>query len=141
MTAIATVLIGAGAVFLVIGAWGVLTLADALSRQHAATKAGTMALAFALIGASLLMPSFAWAWRLALILSFLMATLPIASHLLARAAAAEPGLREEVRNAPLVGDDPCWRMTVAAGGAVRAARGERMADHAACHPQHVRAGS
>ncbi len=106
MTEIAILLIGAGATFLVIAAWGVLTLGDALSRQHAATKAGTLALAFALVGAWLLVPSFEWALRLALILGFLMATLPIASHLLARAAAAEPGLEAEIRDAPLVGDEP-----------------------------------
>ena len=41
-----------------------------------------------------------------LILGFLLATLPVASHLLARAAVVEAGLDEAIRNAPLVGDDP-----------------------------------
>lgn len=105
MTAAGLALIGAGAALLVVAAWGVTTLRDALSRQHAATKAGTLALAFVLIGAWLLVPSLAWAWRLALILGFLMATLPIASHLLARAIVAEAGLDDQIRNAPLVGGD------------------------------------
>lgn len=106
MIAAGTVLVGAGALLLVIAAWGVVTLPDALSRQHAATKAGTLALAFVCAGALLLAADSAWAWRLALILGFLMTTLPLASHLLARAAVAEAGLDDNLRDVPLVGDDP-----------------------------------
>jgi len=106
MSAAAMVLIGLGAVLLVIAAWGVIALPDALSRQHAATKAGTLALAFVLLGAWLLMPTVEWAWRLGLILGFLLATLPVASHLLARAAVVEAGMEEQIRNAPLVGGEP-----------------------------------
>lgn len=106
MSAVAVVLIGLGAALLVLAAWGVIRLPDALSRQHAATKAGTLALALVLAGAWLLMPTGEWAWRLALIMGFLLATLPVASHLLARAAVAEAGLEEQMRNAPLVGDEP-----------------------------------
>ncbi len=106
MIVTAFVLLVLGAVLLVIAAWGVITLPDALSRQHAATKAGTLALAFVCIGAWLLEPSTGWAWRLALILGFLIVTLPVASHLLARAAVEEAGLDDQIRDAPLVGDDP-----------------------------------
>jgi multicomponent Na+:H+ antiporter subunit G len=106
MSAVAVVLVGAGAALLVIAAWGVITLPDALSRQHAATKAGTLALVLVLLGAWFLVPTVEWAWRLGLILGFLMATLPIASHLLARAAVVEAGLEEQIRNAPLVGGEP-----------------------------------
>ncbi len=106
MSALGTVVIGIGAALLVIAAWGVIALPDALSRQHAATKAGILALALVLTGAWLLVPTIGWAWRLALILGFLMATLPIASHLLARAAVVESGLEAQTRDAPLVGGDP-----------------------------------
>lgn len=106
MTVVAVLLIGLGAALLVIAAWGVIRLPDALSRQHAATKAGTLALALVLIGAWLLVPTAEWAWRLGLILGFLMATLPVASHLLARAAVVEAGLDEQIRQAPCVGDEP-----------------------------------
>jgi multicomponent Na+:H+ antiporter subunit G len=106
MSVLALLLIGLGAALLVIAAWGVITLPDALSRQHAATKAGTLALALVCIGAWVLFPSVEWAWRLGLIIGFLLATLPLASHLLARAAVAEAGLEDEIRDAPLVGDDP-----------------------------------
>ncbi len=106
MNVVAVVLIGFGTALLLIAAWGVIRLPDALSRQHAATKAGTLALALVLVGAWLLVPTIEWAWRLGLILVFLTTTLPVASHLLARAAVAESGLEEQLRNAPRIGDEP-----------------------------------
>ncbi len=78
-----------GAVLLLIAAWGVVRLPDALSRQHAATKAGTLALFTFILGAGLLMPDPAWIGRLALLLLVLLVTLPLASHALARAALRE----------------------------------------------------
>ncbi|WP_119287771.1 cation:proton antiporter [Azohydromonas sediminis] len=104
MSVLAAVLITAGAVLLVIAAWGVITLPDALARQHAATKAGTLALALVCVGAAAAVPQADWAWRLALIVGFLLATLPVASHLLARAAVREAALEEQVARAPRVGD-------------------------------------
>lgn len=97
-------LLGLGAVLLIISAWGVIALPDALSRQHAATKAGAVALSLVLLGAFFVMPTPEWAWRLGLILAFLLATLPIASHLLARAAIAEANLTDEIRHAPRLGE-------------------------------------
>lgn len=106
MTPVADFFLAAGALLLVIAAWGVITLPDALARQHAATKAGTLALALVCIGALLRVPEGEWLWRLLLILGFLLATLPVASHLLARAAVREAELEDAIRDAPLVGDDP-----------------------------------
>lgn len=100
MSAIGMVLIIGGGVLLMIAALGLIVLPDALSRQHAATKAGTLSLTLILIGTLLLEPSVAWAWRLLVMLAFLLATLPVASHLLARAAVREAGL--DVDNAPLI---------------------------------------
>jgi multicomponent Na+:H+ antiporter subunit G len=96
----------AGGVLLIIAAWGVLRLPDALARQHAATKAGTLALLCLCIGTLLLQPSEAWFWRILAIVVFLFVTLPIASHVLARAAVAHSSLDVEASRAPLVGDDP-----------------------------------
>ena len=96
-------LLAAGAALLVIAAWGVVVLPDALARQHAATKAGTLALALVCIGAMLIAGDPGWTWRLLLILGFLVATLPVASHLLARAAVREAGLDREVEAAPRAG--------------------------------------
>lgn len=89
MNALASVLILIAAVLLLIAAWGVIRLPDALARQHAATKAGTLALALLCTGAMLVMPDWAWVRRLLLIVVFLLVTLPVASHLLARAAVRE----------------------------------------------------
>jgi len=89
MNVLASVLIVSAAVLLLIAAWGVIKLPDALARQHAATKAGTLALALACVGAMLVMPEWEWVRRLLLIVVFLLVTLPVASHLLARAAVRE----------------------------------------------------
>jgi multicomponent Na+:H+ antiporter subunit G len=91
MTALGLVLVVLGAVLLLVAGWGVLRLPDALSRQHASTKAGTLALALVALGAMALVGQTAWTWRLALVLLALLVTLPVSSQLLARAAAREAG--------------------------------------------------
>jgi multicomponent Na+:H+ antiporter subunit G len=55
-------------------------------------------------GAALLAWDAAWTGRLALILAFLLATLPGGSHLLARAAVREAGLHDQIQTAPSVGE-------------------------------------
>ncbi len=109
MTLLACLLLLLGAALLVLAAWGVVSLPDALARQHAATKAGTLALALVCAGAMLLANDAGWWWRLGLVLGFLLATLPVASHLLARAAVREAGQQAALAQAPLVGDDPAAR--------------------------------
>lgn len=104
MTLVATLLVALGALVLVIAAWGVVTLPDALSRQHAATKAGTLALALVALGAFAAQPDAAFGVRLALILVFLVVTLPVASHLLARAAVREQAIPTD--DVPKVGGEP-----------------------------------
>ena len=89
MNILASMLIVFAALLLVVAAWGVICLPDALARQHAATKAGTLALALLCAGAMLAMPDWEWVRRLVLIVVFLLVTLPVASHLLARAAVRE----------------------------------------------------
>ncbi len=100
-TLLATLLIALGAVVLVIAGWGVVTLPDALSRQHAATKAGTLALALIALGAFVAIPADGFGVRLGLILGLLVATLPVASHLLARAAIREQDIATD--DVPRVG--------------------------------------
>jgi MFS family permease len=53
-------------------------------------------------GAALIVADGAWAWRLALIIGFLLATLPVGAHLLARAAVREAGLDAQIAAAPRV---------------------------------------
>jgi multicomponent Na+:H+ antiporter subunit G len=82
----------AGMLFLLASAVGLVRLPDALSRQHAATKAGTVAVTLFAVGAGLLVGEGAWTLRLALVVALLLLTLPIGSHALSRAAAREEGL-------------------------------------------------
>jgi len=78
-----------GSLLLLVAAWGVVRLPDALSRQHAATKAGTLALSVFALGAGLIVPEPAWIARLAALVLLLLIALPLASHALARAAVKE----------------------------------------------------
>lgn len=102
MPMLGCLLIFAGSVLLAIAAWGVLVLEEALVQQHAATKAGTLALAITFVGVMLVVQDAGWTLRLLLIIGFLLATLPVGSHLLARAAIREAGMTGEVRDAPMV---------------------------------------
>ena len=68
--------------------------------------AGMLALTLGLLGAGLLVPTGEWAWRLALILGFFSATLPVASRRLAHAAVLKAGLDAQFRDARCVGDEP-----------------------------------
>jgi multicomponent Na+:H+ antiporter subunit G len=79
----------AGALVLLVAALGLLRLPDALSRQHAGTKAGTLGVALVALGAGLWAGEWAWTWRLLAIAGLLLITLPVASHALARAAVRE----------------------------------------------------
>jgi multicomponent Na+:H+ antiporter subunit G len=80
---------GLALIILLIAALGVYRLPDALSRQHAATKAATLSLTLFALGTGLLAWDWAWTWRLILLVAILFATLPLASHALGRTA-AEP---------------------------------------------------
>ena len=78
---------------ILIAALGVFRLPDALSRQHAVTKAATLGVNLFAIGMILIAWSSGWGldWvlKLLLVMVILILTLPIASHALARAALAE----------------------------------------------------
>lgn len=76
----------AGGITLVVAALGLDVLPNTLSKQHAATKAGTLSVTLVCLGAILLTLELGWAIRLLLIIIFLIATLPLASHMLARSA-------------------------------------------------------
>jgi multicomponent Na+:H+ antiporter subunit G len=81
-----------GIVVILIAAIGLVRLPDALSRQHAATKAGTVAVILFAAGVAIIAQDSAWSWRLLVIILLLLLTLPLASHALSRAAAREmPG--------------------------------------------------
>lgn len=105
MIVVAALLLLTGTVLMVIAAWGVVSLPDALARQHAATKAGTLAASVICLGAMAVFMDPGWSVRLLAIVVFLLATLPVSSHLLARAAVREADLQDSVRQAPLIGGE------------------------------------
>jgi multicomponent Na+:H+ antiporter subunit G len=76
-----------GTALLVVAALGLFVLRDALSRQHAATKSATLALGLILLGLGFLVGELGWWLRIAALLAVLLATVPVAAHMLARAAA------------------------------------------------------
>jgi multicomponent Na+:H+ antiporter subunit G len=100
MSFVAFVLVACGVLLLLVAAAGLFLLPDALARQHAATKSGTLALGLILIGAALYGGNVQWAWRVAAILVMLVVTLPVASHMLARAAARHGYSAAELETAP-----------------------------------------
>ena len=80
-------------VLLMIAAVGIVRLPDALSRQHAATKAATLSISLFVLAMIIIAAASNWGWdwivRLLAILIFLLLTLPLASHALARASTKE----------------------------------------------------
>ena len=84
-----------GILIILVAAIGVLRLPDALTRQHAATKAATAAVILFVSGTILLVRDAEWTWRLLIILLFLFLTLPLASHMLGRAAYREMNQNKE----------------------------------------------
>ena len=91
MSALGWLLCALGAATLLIAALGLIRLPDALSRQHAGTKAVTLAALSFAIGIAVLAWDSAWTWRLLVLALVLMLTLPLSSHALARAGVEELG--------------------------------------------------
>ncbi len=75
-----------GVLVLLIAGVGLLRLPDAMTRQHASTKAATLGLGLLILGTLLASGRWDWTSRLLLLLALLLVTLPLASHALARAA-------------------------------------------------------
>lgn len=99
MSFLALALVAAGVLLLLIAAAGLFLLPDALARQHAATKSGTLALGLILLGTALYAGDAGWTWRVIAILVLLVITLPVASHMLARAAARHAYSAKELEGA------------------------------------------
>lgn len=73
-----------GALFLFSAGLGVLRMPDIYNRIQTGTKATTLGTIMILIGLAILHP--AWAWKLVILIFFIMLTNPVSSHALARAA-------------------------------------------------------
>ena len=75
-----------GALLMLIASIGLLRLADVYQRSHAAGKAATLGVCLVLLGTAVASGEIgAWA-RVALAAAFLLATIPVATQLLTRAA-------------------------------------------------------
>jgi len=75
-----------GIMTLLLASIGLFVLQDALSRQHAATKAGSLGIVLVVTGSALIGGNWTWGWRAIVIVALTWLTMPIASHVLARAA-------------------------------------------------------
>lgn len=81
---IAFTLLGSG--FGVLAAIGVIRMPDLYTRMQSATKAGTLGVACVVLAAAIYFGTAATAAKAVIVVLFLFATAPIASHLIARAA-------------------------------------------------------
>ncbi|MFN0067921.1 MAG: monovalent cation/H(+) antiporter subunit G [Limisphaerales bacterium] len=75
-----------GVALMLLAAVGLLRLPDALCRAHAAAKATALGIALVLCAVWLDLGSGAAGFKVALAILFQLATIPVASHLLARVA-------------------------------------------------------
>ena len=77
----------AGALLALLAAIGVLRLPDVFTRMQSSTKASTLGLACLLAGLVLLHPTAEVLIRAGSIAAFIMLTVPVSAHAIARAAA------------------------------------------------------
>lgn len=101
MTWVGDALILLGALILLIAACGLFVVKDALSRQHAATNAGSFGLALIMAGVGATGGDLPWTWRSAAVVLAVWATMPVASHVLARAALREHIIAKPTQIVPL----------------------------------------
>lgn len=73
-----------GSAFLFLGGLGILRMPDVLNQSQAGTKASTLGIVAFLIGLIFFHPD--WGFKLMIISVFFLATAPIASHKITRAA-------------------------------------------------------
>lgn len=87
-----------GALFALLGAVGLLRMPDAFTRMQTSTKASTLGVGCLLAATALQLGDVASITRAVAIGAFLMLTLPVSSHVIARAA--------------YLSDSPLWEGTV-----------------------------
>jgi len=83
---VAVALIVAGVAFSMLAAVGMLRMPDFLTRCQAAAKAGTLGVGCLLCAVAVWFEDFGVTVRAGLVVVFLVATAPVAAHLLSRAA-------------------------------------------------------
>ena len=81
-----SVLLLLGSAFVLIAAAGIVRLPDLFTRMQAATKAGALGAGLILVALALSSTTFGTAAAALLVVAFILATAPVASHAIARAA-------------------------------------------------------
>jgi multicomponent Na+:H+ antiporter subunit G len=84
---IAAVLLIAGSFFMLVAALGVVRLPDVFMRMHAITKASSLALLLIAAGLVVAVPGLRIILGSLALMAFIFLTTPVASHMIARAAA------------------------------------------------------
>lgn len=85
---VSTVLLVAGAFFMLLAGLGVLRLPDLFMRLQAATKASTLGVACLMLGVAVHFHDPAVTARAVLVIAFFFLTAPVGAHVIARAAYA-----------------------------------------------------
>ena len=73
-----------GAIFIFLGALGIVRMPDLYNRLQTGTKASTLGTILSIAGIGIINPE--WAGKAFIIISFVMMTNPVSSHTLARSA-------------------------------------------------------
>jgi multicomponent Na+:H+ antiporter subunit G len=84
---IAAIFISAGSLFMLVAAIGVIRLPDVFMRMHAITKASSLSILLISAGLVLVMPTLRIFLGCFTLILFIFLTTPVASHMIARAAA------------------------------------------------------
>jgi multicomponent Na+:H+ antiporter subunit G len=81
---IGAIVVGFGAVFLLLGALGILRLPDVYNRLQAGTKCTTLGAFCTIVGVGIIQPE--WIFKVLIVAAFVLLTNPISAHALARAS-------------------------------------------------------
>lgn len=87
--AVAAVSLVAGAVVSLVAAWGVLSMRDARTAMHAATKPATLGVILCAFGAALVADDAATVTKIVVIVGVQMVTAPVGAHMLSRAITSD----------------------------------------------------
>lgn len=74
-----------GSIFCLVASVGIIRLPDALTRMHAATKAGTLGTGLLIIAEALFYRQLGISLRAATVIALVFLTAPVAAHLIGRA--------------------------------------------------------
>ena len=75
-----------GSIFCLLAAVGIVRLPDALTRMHAATKAGTLGAGLLLLAEAVFYRQLGVSLRAATVIALLLLTAPVAAHLVGRSS-------------------------------------------------------